>query len=111
MDHGSAVEKLKCVREIETALLQDSLTLFLVPFEFHAGDLAYVVTICNHICSHKVLGAAGDRAGGLTPDRSNRIMRLEERELRRADLRAFGAIKGASSGGVGFAKPKEGECR
>jgi hypothetical protein len=44
MDHGSAVEKLEGVREIEIALFQDFLTLFIIPFEFHDGDLEYVVT-------------------------------------------------------------------
>jgi hypothetical protein len=38
MDHGSAVEKLEGVREIETSLRQDFLALFLIPFKFHAGD-------------------------------------------------------------------------
>lgn len=52
MDHRSAVEKLKGVREIETSLRQDFLALFLIPFEFHCDNLAHVATICNYICSH-----------------------------------------------------------
>lgn len=53
MDHESAVEKLEGVSEIETSLRQDFLALFLVPFEFHDGDLSCVATVCNHICSHE----------------------------------------------------------
>jgi hypothetical protein len=63
MDHGSAVEKLEGAREIEASLLQDFLALFLIPFKLHDRDLMYVVTICNHICSHTALGAAGGKAG------------------------------------------------
>ena len=45
MDHGSAVEKLESVGEIEASLLQDLLALLLVPFKVHDYGLAYVSTI------------------------------------------------------------------
>ena len=54
MGHGSAVEKLEGVGEIETSLRQDFLALFLIPFEFHRDNVACVPTICNHTCSHTV---------------------------------------------------------
>src|SRR6516164_1315017 len=86
MDHGSAVEKLEGVREIEASLLQDFLTLFLIPFKFHDRDLAYVITICNHICSHTAPGAGGDKqADNAGPTGSNHA--LKERRGRRALLR------------------------
>jgi hypothetical protein len=58
MDHGSAVEKLEGVREIETSLRQDFLALFLIPLEFQRGNLIGVITICNHTCIHAVLSSA-----------------------------------------------------
>ena len=58
MGHGSAVEKLEGVGEIETSLRQDFLALFLIPFEFHRDNLACVPTTCNLTCSHMILGSA-----------------------------------------------------
>ena len=77
MDHGSAVEKLEGVREIESSLRQDFLALFLIPFEFHRGNLTCVITICNHTCIHTVLRPPATRQADVGSTESNHA--LEER--------------------------------